>query len=224
MADLKSLVESFKTTYAAPVKHKHLLNPEDMFDAKCPEGAKLWDYEKNAPHLPGHFGAQSNSSFWFQCPKHGSWKAKIQSITMGQRCKACYLDEISVSKRLRDTFKKLAKDNALDTIFKFDARFTVSKSPKKTFRLDMLIPHKRIAIMVDELNNFDNKKEELILKNQELINNGFKVIRIRDDRLFPLASKKTNNYWEIQFNKEENFQDVFENLLDLMANEMKQEG
>jgi hypothetical protein len=85
------------------------LSKHRSFALECPEGAKLWDYEKNGNLRPEHFLAKSAVKAWFKCEngQHDSRLSKIHGITLGYRCRQC------TNERQRGTLKPVPPEQSI---------------------------------------------------------------------------------------------------------------
>ena len=76
-------------------------------DITHPELCKEWDYEKNAPLIPGLVTRGSDIRVWWKCANGHSWKTKVSTRgVQGCNCNICRLE----AKSLSVVFPELAKE------------------------------------------------------------------------------------------------------------------
>lgn len=185
---------------------------EESFKAKCPDGVEFWDYEKNKDYKPDQFSPQSNKSAWWKCRIHGSWKAKIQSIYLGSRCKKCTSNQSILEKTIISELSGKVLNIKVVPLYKL-----------LNDECDIYLPDYGIIIEVDGYHWHKNKLDQDQEKSERIIKEGFSLIRLREKRLPKISNKKII---EILYDEKEPDFDVCKRLVGILQDviNVKQKG
>lgn len=153
--------------------NQRLLKGFNDFETKHPDLLNEWDYEKNSL-LPSQIGVGTHKKVWWKCPFGHSYSS-IPSNRVGKMHSGCPVcaKERHTSFPEQALFYYLKK--AFDDVINSDTGAIGSE-------LDIYIPSLKTAIEYDGLNWHKNTKHEM-KKNSLCVNNGIKLIRIREEGL-----------------------------------------
>lgn len=147
-------------------------SPEYNFGLSYPHLIPEWDNEKNAPLTPYIITPKSSKKIWWKCQKRHSWQATAYTRSKGHNCPKCNIRssrlEIKIYCELQFIFHNV-------------------KWQEKLFgrEVDIYLPEYQLAVEIDGWYWHKNSAREISdkKKNQILIQNGIKLIRLVDGRL-----------------------------------------
>lgn len=141
-----------------------------------PQLANEFDLDKNKPYLPQDFTSKSSRKVWWRCRRDHSWQSTIASRTRpSYGCALCFsTDKESIPER---TLKGLLDGEK--------ARIVVSGLSSKSCEVDIAL---RFPWVVEYDGWFWHKDREVfdVAKTKALIEQGYKVIRVREVGKAPL--------------------------------------
>jgi len=143
-----------------------------------PELAKEWHPTKNAGLTPYDVTKQSHKKVWWQCDKGNDhrWLSTTANRNIGNKCPYCDLTPQS-RQELIITFE-------LKTIFKnIDPKGFKTILDRRLRAIDIFIPLLKLAIEFDGSFWHKDKKALDKIKSEMLMDEGYKVIRIREEPL-----------------------------------------
>ena len=170
-----------------------VVSESNCLNTVFPEIAKEWHPTKNGDLTPYDFVSGSEKKIWWKCPKGDEhvWQAEIKNRTSSNNtgCPFCTLtpqsrEELIITHELILIFKKINPKG-----------FKV-KVKNKLWTIDIFIPELNLGIEFDGSHWHKDKRALDKLKTQELKEEGFNIIRIRQkplERIFDndvMAEKK----------------------------------
>ncbi|MGL4451781.1 MAG: zinc-ribbon domain-containing protein [Sarcina sp.] len=132
-----------------------------------------WNYKKNINVDIKDFTISSGKKVWWKCRKGHEWKAIIASRTRGSNCPKCSNNTSEADKAIFYVMKKIFSDAQLRYLFKIN---------NENIEGDCYVPNLNLVIEYDGYYHI-NKLEKDIEKKYKLLNAGYKLILIRDERL-----------------------------------------
>lgn len=139
-----------------------------------PELAAEWDYEKNAPVKPSEVTTGGAAKFWWLCEQRHSWQTTIHSRRgLGTGCPQCWygwrrsLPEISLQYELGHVLPEPVVGD------------TEVRTSTGAWHVDVLCAGLRIIVEYDGSFWHDEVLERDTRKTQDLISNGWLVVRVR---------------------------------------------
>jgi len=158
------------------------LSVTNRFDLLHPELVKEWHPTKNGKHTPDKFLSGSSEKIWWKCNSGHEWKTTLSHRTSGNKsgCPYCHIyprskQEITIAFELKE-------------FFDIDLESHKVKIGKKIHDVDIKIPSHNLIIEFDGSYWHREKIETDIRKTQELEEEGWKVIRIREEPLKEITS------------------------------------
>lgn len=144
------------------------LTYEFSLEAKFPDIAMEWDYEKNFKKTPSDVHAGSNAKFWWLCNKHESYLATPNSRTGGGTgCPKCThhssRGELRILSELQTLFSDVRSRHKIDGI-----------------ELDVYVPELCLGIEFDGAYWHENKTKKDLKKNSLMRERGIEVLRVRE--------------------------------------------
>lgn len=166
-----------------------------------PKLASEWDFDKN-DKSPSEYLANSHANVWWKCSMGHSWKAKI-CMRNGSKtgCPHC-------TKALRTSYPEITTYYYIHKCFP-DA----ISGDRETFgfELDIYIPSIKTAIEYDGVAWHCDKAEKDSRKNKKCLDNGVKIIRIRELGCPELRSHGSVVY-DVIPNNQDSLSDVLINI------------
>ena len=135
-----------------------------------PELAKEWNKKKNGKARPADYPPKSSYSAWWTCGFGHEWKAPISNRTAGSGCPFCKGQSSKIELRVYTEVSALFNDT--------EWRYRGEQG-----EIDIYIPSEKLGIEIDGFPWHQGHREADDLKVHRYMDNGIKVIRIRDSRL-----------------------------------------
>jgi hypothetical protein len=182
------------------------LSPEFSLASINPELSKEWHPTKNGSLTPNDIFANSNKSVWWLCQKEHEWSAKINNRSNGKGCREC-------SKGTHTSFPEQVIYYFIKQIF--PDVVNGYKLDGKT-EIDVYIPSLNVGIEYDGENYHKTlyKHTKDIEKNKIAIQNGIKLIRIREENCYPMKNEECKVVKIKHTSDNRNLELVLPNLLD----------
>lgn len=128
-----------------------------------------WDYDKNKCN-PNEIARSSSKKVFWKCIHGHKWAASVSSRVRGNNCRIC---------NSQTSFPEQAIFYYISSLFPNSVnRYVFDKT-----ELDIFIPELSIGIEYDGFHFHNKKSNKEVLKNQKCIDNGIKLIRIRENGL-----------------------------------------
>ena len=167
--------------------------------------AKEWHPAKNGSLTPYNITLGSNKKVWWKCDKGDDheWKSIVSNRTKGQGCPFCTLTPQS-RQELTITFE-------LITFFRIDPRGFKTRVLGKLWTIDIYIPELNLGIEFD--GNYWHKDKRALdkLKTEKLEENGFTIIRVRQEPLKAITDIDVIS--KTPFNAKKVTNDILEQIL-----------
>jgi len=146
-----------------------------------PDLAKEWHPSKNKHLTPLDVGVGTDRMVWWKCPKGDDheWKTKLLNRTYGSGCPYCTLTPQS-KQELTITFELLQ-------FFDINPKGFKTRVNGKIWSIDIYIPKLNLGIEFD--GNYWHKNKNALdkLKTKKLEDDGFKIMRIREEPLLTIT-------------------------------------
>ena len=174
-----SLVQNSKKTSSngCPVCRGLKVVPSNSLAFLRPELSKEWHFDLNSSS-PEEYPVSSGKKVWWKCqidPEH-QWKSIISNRANGSNCPYCDLTPQS-KQELTITFE-------LKTLFpQIDPKGFKTRLNSRLRAIDIFIPELNLCIEFDGAYWHKGKGELDKIKSELLLNEGFQVIRVREEPL-----------------------------------------
>jgi hypothetical protein len=157
---------------ACPLCSGNQVSKENCLAANNPMLSKEWHPKKNGKETPYDVTVNSNKKVWWLCENGHEWQAKINNRSNGRGCKQC-------AKGKQSSFPEQAIFFYLRQIFPYAINGYMLNGKTE---LDIFIPKYKLAVEYDGYRYHGNviKKKNDEKKNQNVINLGIKLIRVRE--------------------------------------------
>lgn len=158
------------------------------FASAMPDIAKTWDYDKNKPVTPDQVAHHSNKKFWWLCPVCGhSWESTVNNRAYGYGCPKCMstYQTSTLQKTIEYYFSQIT-----ECVSSYHADFL------GRMEIDVFLPKLMIGIEYDGAKWHNTTIQNDLKKNRLCIDNGIKLIRIREIGLPELEGSL--NYYVIK--------------------------
>ena len=132
-----------------------------------------WNYEKNININIKDFTISSGVKVWWKCRKGHEWEATIASRTNGNKCPKCSNNTSEADKAIFYAMKNIFSDAELRCLLKIN---------NENIEGDCYVPKLNLVIEYDGYYHI-NTLEKDIKKKNKLLNAGYKLILVRDERL-----------------------------------------
>jgi hypothetical protein len=143
-----------------------------------PKLAKEWHPTKNGNLTPSEVGEGSAKKVWWKCSKgeDHEWKAMVLSRKSGRNCPFCSLtpqskQELTITFELMKLFKNI------------DPKGLKAKLGGRLRAIDIFIPKLNLCIEFDGSYWHKDKRDIDKIKSEMLFEEGFKLIRVREEPL-----------------------------------------
>ena len=142
-----------------------------------PKLSKQWHPTKNGKLTPFDVSENSSKKVWWKCSKGDDheWTSTISNRTRGSKCPNCTLTSQS-KQELTIAFE-------LMLFFKINPKGFRIKVKDKFWTIDIFIPEYKLGIEFDGNYWHKNKLELDVRKTKELEDDGFKIMRVREEPL-----------------------------------------
>ena len=158
---------------------------------KFPDIAKEWNYKRNKSR-PSEYTAKSRSIVWWKCVNGHEWKTRVASRTQGRGCKDCSNKGTSEPERIM--YKIICNANYIAFKNQY-IEANVQYTKRRKIECDIVLPKEKIIIEYDGY-FWHTDIDKDIDKTIGLIDNGWYVIRFRDNKL-PSLSLLNERYTEV---------------------------
>ena len=169
-----------KKNYGCPFcSGKQVLTGFNDLETTNPKLALEWNPTRNGTTKPSTILPGSNKKAWWLCKNGHEWQAVINSRTQGRQCPIC-------SEGRQTSFQELAfyyylKKHYVDAI---------SRANINGVEFDIFLPSINVAIEYDGQFYHTNVERDLA-KDTFAIENGFRLIRIREPKCPPVNCNET---------------------------------
>ena len=174
----KAMVLSRKSGRNCPICTNLKIVKSNSLQTLNPKLAKEWHPTKNGNLTPSEVGEGSAKKVWWKCSKgeDHEWKAMVLSRKSGRNCPFCSLtpqskQELTITFELMKLFKNI------------DPKGLKAKLGGRLRAIDIFIPKLNLCIEFDGSYWHKDKRDIDKIKSEMLFEEGFKLIRVREEPL-----------------------------------------
>ena len=198
---------------ACPICTGHKVVPSTSLPITHPKIFREWHPDKNKGVNPNLVSKGTEISVWWLCGKNPTheWKAMIYSRTYGIGCPFCVLTPQS-RQELQISFE-------LQQFFKIDPKGFKTRVNGKLWSIDIYLSELNLGIEFD--GSYWHKEKRVLdkLKTKQLQDDGFQIMRIREEPLKPITDIDVVS--KLPFNAKDVVDDVLRHIMDTYTLDQK---